>query len=220
MTFSIIARGKKTGDFGAAVASRMIRVGALVVHARANLGALATQNARTEPFRFRYGQEGLRMLEEGLGPKDVVKRLLAVDGKSDQMQLSVLDKTGQVESYTGKSMPEWAGHIAGDNFSVQGNLLAGEGVVRGMYEAYTRSEGHGLAERLLRALEGGDAAGGDRRGKQAAGLIVVREFGGPNSLSDKLVDLRVDDNVEPFKELRRLLSLHDQTNASRGWATS
>src|SRR2546427_3246021 len=216
MTFSIVARDKKTGDFGAAVASRMIRVGGLVPHARAGVGAMATQNARTEPFRFRYGQEGMKLLEQGLASKEVLARLLDADDKSEQMQLAVIDRSGQVATHTGRGMPAWSGHMVGDNFSVQGNLLAGEKVVRRMRDAYESSEGSGLAERLLRALEGGDSVGGDQRGKQAAGLIVVREFGGPNSLSDKLVDLRVDDHVEPFKELRRLLNLHNQTNISRG----
>lgn len=201
-TFSIVARDPATGELGVAVQSRAFRAGAIVPYAVAGVGAIATQAAANS----RYGPDGLALLEKGLSPADVVAKLTDADEGRDRRQLAVIDAKGRVKAYTGKSTNAWAGHIEGDNYSVQGNILAGEAVAKGMARAFETSTGE-LAERLMAALEGGQAAGGDARGMQAGGILVVKPIDDPTRTTDRWVDIRVDDAKDPFKELRRLLNI-------------
>lgn len=198
-TFSIVARDDATGDFGVAVQSKFFNVGAVCPFARAEVGAIATQASAN----YSYGPEGLKLLEQGLTAQQVVEKLTAADEMRDRRQLAVVDARGNVAAWTGPKCNAWAGHRTGKNYSVQGNILAGEEVVKGMERAFVESKGT-LAERLVAALEGGQSAGGDSRGKQSAALLVVRK----NALfgSDRFIDLRVDDNPEPIRELARLLA--------------
>jgi uncharacterized Ntn-hydrolase superfamily protein len=215
LTFSIIAVDGPSGEVGGAVASRLIGVGSLVTHARANVGVIASLTCRKEPVRFRYGREGLSLLSQNYSVEEVLERLLEVDSKREEMQISVIDMGGRVAAFTGKKMPEWCGHIVGNGFSIQGNTLANQNVARSMLEAYQTTGANELAIRLATALMAGDDAGGDRRGKQAAGLLVVRDYGGVLGFSDEVVNLRVDDHTEPVRELLRLLPLYTDTFRSR-----
>ena len=201
-TFSIVGRDPATGELGVAVQSRAFRAGAVVSYARAGVGAVATQAAANQT----YGPRGLELLELGLTPDEVVEHLTGSDPGRDRRQLAVIDDEGRVRAYTGSATSAWAGHIEGDNFSVQGNILAGEAVVRAMAEAFESSDGP-LALRLMDALDAGEAAGGDARGKQAGGVLVVRPIGDSGRTSDRWVDVRVDDHPEPFRELRRLVNM-------------
>jgi uncharacterized Ntn-hydrolase superfamily protein len=201
-TFSIVARDPATGELGVAVQSRAFAAGARVPFAKAGVGAIATQ-AAANGF---YGPEGLELLEKGLSPEDVVKRLTDADEGRDSRQLAVIDAKGRVKAYTGAKTNAWAGHIEGENYSVQGNILTGEAVVREMARAFETSKGE-LAERMMNALDAGQAAGGDARGMQAGGILVVKPVDGSGRLSDRWVDIRVDDSPNPFTELRRLLNI-------------
>ncbi|MDG7001598.1 MAG: DUF1028 domain-containing protein [Nitrososphaerota archaeon] len=214
MTFSIIAVDKKSGSVGGAVASKLIGVGSLVTHARANIGVVATLTCRSDPIRFRYGQEGLSLLSQQLSADDVLARLLRVDDKKDQMQLSVIDRSGRVATFTGKLMPEWCGNLTGEGFSIQGNTLAGPKVLSSMFDTFSSSTGD-FATKLAMALKAGDEAGGDRRGKQGAGLLVVKEYGGVLGISDDVVNLRVDDHPEAVRELIRMLPGYMETFQNR-----
>ncbi|MDE2972292.1 MAG: DUF1028 domain-containing protein [Acidobacteriota bacterium] len=201
-TFSIVGRDPATGELGVAVQSRAFRAGAVVSYAKAGVGAIATQAAANQT----YGPRGLDLLELGLTPDEVVEHLTGSDPGRDRRQLAVIDDEGRVRAYTGSATSAWAGHVEGDNFSVQGNILAGEAVVRAMAEAFESSDGP-LAFRLMDALDAGEAAGGDARGKQAGGILVVKPIGDSGRTSDRWVDVRVDDHAEPFKELRRLVNM-------------
>ena len=201
-TFSIVARDPATGELGVAVQSRAFRAGAVVSYARAGVGAIATQAAANQT----YGPRGLELLEMGLSPDEVVEHLTGSDPGRDRRQLAVIDAHGRVRAYTGSATSAWAGHIEGENFSAQGNILAGEAVVRAMAEAFESSDGP-LAFRLMDALDAGEAAGGDARGKQAGGVLVVKPIGDSGRTSDRWVDVRVDDHAEPFRELRRLVNM-------------
>jgi uncharacterized Ntn-hydrolase superfamily protein len=209
-TFSIVARDEATGDFGVAVESRFFNVGAVCPWAKAGVGAISTQAFAN----YSYGPEGLKLLEQGLTAQQVVERLTGPDEQRDRRQLAVIDAQGNVAAWTGSKCNSWAGHRTGKNYSVQGNILAGEEVLKGMERGFLESQGT-FAERLVAALEGGQAAGGDARGKQSAALLVVRK----NSLfgSDRFIDLRVDDHPEPIRELARLLA-HYQALRSYGEA--
>ena len=201
-TFSIVARDPATNELGVAVQSRAFRAGAIVSHAKAGVGAVATQAAANQT----YGPRGLELLELGLSPDEVVDHLTGTDPGRDRRQLAVIDAQGRVRAYTGSGTSAWAGHIEGENFSAQGNILAGEAVVRAMAEAFESSTGP-LALRLMDALDAGEAAGGDARGKQAGGVLVVKPIGDSGRTTDRWVDVRVDDHAEPFKELRRLVNM-------------
>ena len=204
-TFSIVALDSENGDVGVAVQSRYFAVGAVVPWARAGVGAVATQAAG----RAAYGPEILRLLESGLEPAEAIERALADDERRETRQLGVVDVAGRVAAFTGSECNEWAGHATGSGYAAQGNILAGEAVVAEMGRAFEGTRG-ALAERLVAALEAGQAAGGDRRGQQSAALVVERPGGIPGSREgiDRIVDLRVDDHEEPIRELRRLLGLH------------
>jgi len=201
-TFSIVAFDPKTGDLGVAVASRVLAVGAVVPYAQAGVGAIATQAFANTT----YGPKGLVLLRKGLTPEQVLKRLLAEDKDREHRQVGIVDAKGRATAFTGKKCLPWAGHLVGKGYAVQGNILAGEQVVKRMAQAFENTKGE-LAERLMAALEAGEASGGDARGKQSAALLVVRKGGGYGGFDDRYIDLRVDDHPEPVKELRRLLTM-------------
>ena len=193
MTWSIVARDA-SGAFGVAIASRFFAVGALCPHARAGVGALATQ-ALVNPL---YGMPGLEMLARGSTAAEVVANLTTADNGRDHRQLHVIDAEGVTAAHTGSACIDWCGHLAGRNYSIAGNMLAGPRVLEDSASAYERAGALPFAERLLAALDAGDAAGGDKRGKQAAALLIVTTEDYP------FLTLRVDDHPEPFVELRRL----------------
>jgi uncharacterized Ntn-hydrolase superfamily protein len=204
MTFSIVARSADGAQLGVAVASKFLAVGAAVPTAEAGVGAVATQSYANLAYR----PDGLRLLQEGRTADQVVDTLTAADDKRDQRQVGVVGMTGDGATYTGSACHAWAGGRTGDGFAVQGNILTGPAVVDSMVEAFTAAAGP-LSRRLLAALEAGDEAGGDRRGRQSSALLVVSPGGGYGGGSDVLVDLRVDDHAGPVPELTRLLDLHD-----------
>jgi len=193
MTWSILARDA-SGAFGVAIASRFFAVGALCPHARGGVGALATQ-ALVNPL---YGPPGLEMLARGASADEVVRTLTGADAGRDHRQLHVIDTRGTTAAHTGSACIDWCGQLAGDGWSIAGNMLAGSRVIDDTAAAYEAARALPLAERLLAALDAGDAAGGDKRGKQAAALLVVTTEDYPS------LTLRVDDHPEPFLELRRL----------------
>jgi len=193
MTWSIVAR-EDSGAFGVAVASRFFAVGALCPHARAGAGALATQ-ALVNPG---LGPAGLDLLEQGFEAAHVIESLVAADPGRDVRQLHTVDASGRSAAYTGAQCIDWCGHLTADGFSVAGNMLAGRRVIDATADAYVRSADRPFAERLIAALEAGESAGGDKRGKQAAALLIVTTETYPT------LDLRVDDHDEPIVELRRL----------------
>ena len=203
-TFSIVAFDPATGDVGVAVASRVFAVGNHVPWAEAGVGAVATQAA----MNGGYGPRGLELLRQGLTAQQVVDRLLAEDqfDRKDGRQVAVVDAKGNVAVYTGPTASEWRGHIMGPHYSVQGNILAGPHVAAAMVKAFESTQGE-LAERLYAALKAGDDAGGDRRGRQSASILVVRKGGGSSLNNDRLCYINVDDNPDPLLELGRLLPL-------------
>jgi len=194
MTWSIIARDPASGAFGVAIATRFFAVGALCPHAESGVGALSTQ-ALLNPH---YGAQGLALLRGGLTAEAVVRRLIEPDEGREQRQLHVIDTAGRVGQHTGKSCIDWCGATAGDGFSVAGNMLAGARVVEDTARVFEERKQLPFAERLLAALEAGEAAGGDKRGKQSAALLIHSTEAYP------LLSLRVDDHAEPLAELRRL----------------
>jgi uncharacterized Ntn-hydrolase superfamily protein len=205
MTFSIVARSADGRSHGVAVASKFLAVGAVVPAAAADVGALATQSYANLAYR----PQGLALLSTGVPAAGVVQGLTAADDGRDQRQLGVVGPTGDGATYTGSGCHSWAGGQAGDGFAVQGNILTGPEVVAGMAAAFTASAAEpSLARRLLAALRAGDIAGGDRRGRQSAALLVVAKGLGYGGTSDVVVDLRVDDHPDPVVELARLLDLH------------
>lgn len=213
-TFSIVAHDPVTGELGVAVQSRYFGVGSVVPWAKAGVGAVATQAYA----RVSYGPEGLERMGVGKTPKEAITELTAADEKREIRQLAMVDAKGRVAAFTGKECMLWAGHIEGEGFSVQGNLLAREEVLTAMKEAFEKAKmvpETELADWLVAALEAGQAAGGDRRGQQSAALLVVREKGGPGGENDRYIDLRVEDHIAPITELSRLLELHKQFH-SRG----
>ncbi|MSU41886.1 MAG: DUF1028 domain-containing protein [Pedosphaera sp.] len=206
-TYSIVAFDPATGDLGVAVQSKFFGVGSVVPWARAGIGAIATQ----AEANVAYGPDGLKLLADGKSARETLAALTTNDARRDVRQIGIVDAQGRVASFTGEKCHDWAGQIEGKHFAAQGNLLAGETVVKGMARAFetARAAGQGeLADWLATALEAAEAAGGDRRGRQSAALLVVREKGGYARANDRYVDLRVEDNPEPVKELARLLEIH------------
>lgn len=193
MTWSILARDED-GTFGVAIASRFFAVGALCVHTRRGVGALSTQ-ALMNPL---YGPAGLALLAEGQPAQEVVNHLTNADEGRAQRQLHVLPATGQPAAHTGPACVDWCGHLLFPDFSVAGNMLAGAAVIEATAQAYQDAKGQPLAERLLAAMAAGEAAGGDKRGKQAAALRIHGDEDYPQ------LDIRVDDHAEPIAELHRL----------------
>jgi uncharacterized Ntn-hydrolase superfamily protein len=194
MTWSIIARDAASGAFGVAIATRFFAAGALCPHAQSGVGALSTQ-ALVNPH---YGNQGLELLRAGVPAPEVVKRLSAPDEGREQRQLHVIDAKGRIGQHTGARCIEWCGAVAGDGYSVAGNMLANERVIRETARAYEQHRTLPFAERLIAALEAGEAAGGDKRGKQSAALLIHSTEDYPE------LDLRVDDHAEPLAELKRL----------------
>lgn len=209
-TFSIVGADLNKGDWGVAVASKFIAVGALVPWARAKVGAIATQAWANVSF----GPRGLKLLSEGLSAKQVLDKLLSNDDMREHRQVGIVDRDGEVAAWTGKECFEWAGHIIGENFVAMGNILTGREVVESMAKAFETTGGE-LVDKLLAALEAGDLAGGDRRGKQSAAILVVRKGGGYGGYTDRYVDLRVDDHPEPIKELKRIFRIWEITLLTR-----
>ena len=215
-TFSIIAFDPATNEFGVGVQSRAFGAGAAVPYAKAGVGAVATQASANRM----YGPKAIALLEQGLSPEEVVKRITDEDPGRDTRQVAVIDAKGRSAVYTGKRVIDrnsdpkdlvhlggYAGHVTGENFSVQGNTLASRAVVEAMAAAYRAGKGS-MAERLMDALDAGQLKGGDTRGMQSAGLLVVKPIApGTDSTVERIVDVRVDDSPEPFKELRRLMDM-------------
>ncbi len=210
MTFSIVAYDREFKDFGVAVASKFVAVGSVVPYAKARAGAVATQAWAN----VSYGPRALGLLEQGLRARDVLELLLGEDEQSEDRQVGIVDGLGGVASHTGKRCIDFAGHLEEENFCCQGNILTGREVLDSMAGAFQGSGGE-LADRLLRALEAGQRAGGDKRGQQSAALLVVREGGGYMHLSDRYVDVRVDDHPRPIEELKRIFRIYDLTLLSR-----
>jgi uncharacterized Ntn-hydrolase superfamily protein len=201
-TFSIVAADPLAGECGVAVASKFLSAGAVVPWARGGVGAVATQSyANTS-----YGPTGLDLLAEGLMPQTVIDRLTAADPDSAKRQVGVVDMKGGAATFTGSGCYPWNGGLTGDHVAVQGNILVGEATVTAMLQAFLTTTGP-LAGRLVAALKAGDRAGGDRRGKQSAALLVVKPAGGYGGLNDRYLDLRVDDHPRPVDELERLTGL-------------
>ena len=194
MTWSIVARHPETGAFGIAVATRFFAVGALCPHARGGVGALATQ-ALINPT---YGPRGLRLLREGVPAQTVVDVLTASDQGRATRQLHVQDTTGGIAAYTGDACVPWCGHLIRARFSVAGNMLTGPEVIAETARAYEESSTLPFPGRLIAALRAGEAAGGDKRGKQSAALVIYTSEEYP------ALDLRVDDHPDPLAELERL----------------
>ena len=194
MTWSIIARDETTGRFGIAVATKFFAVGSRVPYIASGFGAIATQ-ALVNPY---YGIDGLKLLRAGKGPHDIVETLIAADGGQGSRQLHIMDAAGHIASHTGKDCVDWCGHVEGDGFSIAGNMLAGPQVLDETAKAYTYANALPFAQRLIAALFAGEAAGGDKRGKQSAALLIH----GNDEWSD--LDLRVDDHADPLAELARL----------------
>jgi uncharacterized Ntn-hydrolase superfamily protein len=205
MTFSIVAFEPETDSWGVAVASKCLAVGHAVPWGGAHAGAVATQALAN----LSYGPDGVDLMRSGHSAAEVVKVLVGRDKLASQRQLGVVDASGQAANHTGSDCLPWAGGIVDGEVAVQGNILAGEQVIKEMLRAYRASRGHLFVQRLLRALEAGDAAGGDRRGKQSACVRVWREGAAYGGGLDVAVDLRIDDHVEPVAELRRLVDLHN-----------
>ncbi len=203
-TFSIVGRDEQTGELGIAVQSKFLAVGALVPWAKAGVGAIATQSLAN----LDYGKIGLQLLEKGMTAEETLEALLASDEGREDRQVGIVDAKGNSAAYTGQNCFEWAGHINGVNFSCQGNILVSDETVKALSNAFQSTEGP-LAKRLLTALSKAQDAGGDKRGRQSAALLVVKENGSYGGYTDKYIDLRVDDNPEPIRELARLLDLHE-----------
>jgi len=194
VTFSIVAWDAASGMCGVAVLTKFFGVGSLAPFARAGVGALSTQ-AFVNPL---YGRAGLDLLERDVEPAGVVRQLTAADDGRAHRQLHLVDRRGRTAAFTGAETVEWAGHRTFEGFSVAGNMLTGERVIAAMAEAYQSAAAADFPERLMRALEAGEAAGGDKRGRQSAALLVASTEEYP------YLDLRVDDHADPMAELRRI----------------
>lgn len=203
MTFSIVARDPLTGDLGIAVASKFLAVGAVVPHARAGVGAIATQALAN----VRYGPDGLELLAGGLDPEAVAARLTEADEGRLNRQFGLVDATGRAATFTGGECLTWAGGRTADGVAAQGNILTGPDVVDALIDAFGAG-GRPFPELLVAGLRAADERGGDRRGRQSAALLVVREGGGYGGGNDRWIDLRVDDHPAPVDELARLLTLN------------
>jgi len=202
-TFSIVAYDPEERAWGVAVASKFLAAGAVVSWAQAGVGAVATQSFA----KVSFGPDGLRLMADGHSAPETLKALLAEDTRRESRQVALIDAEGRVAAHTGKDCHDWAGHKLGDGFSVQGNILTGPGVLDAMAEGFSGARGE-LADRLVAALAAGESAGGDKRGKQSAAVLVVRPNGGYGGDNDRYIDLRVDDHEAPVRQLRQLLESH------------
>ncbi len=204
MTFSLVACDLEARQWGVVVASKFLAVGAVVPWARAEVGAVATQASAN----VSYGPRGLELLAAGASARETLDQLMAGDPGGPERQVGVVDAAGGSATYTGPECFDWAGGRSGPGYAAQGNLLAGAGVVDGLADTFEGTEGP-LVERLLAALAAADTAGGDRRGRQSAAVIVREADGGYGGGTDILVDLRVDDHPDPVTELQRLYAIQD-----------
>ncbi len=202
-TFSIAAFDPETDSLGVAVQSKFLAVGSVVPWARAGVGAVATQALAN----FNYGPRGLDLMSQGHTAEQTVEALISADEDREHRQVGVVDARGQAATFTGSECFDWAGSVTGEHYAAQGNILVGKETVEAMARAYEETSGD-LAARLLAALDAGQEAGGDSRGKQSAALLVVREGGGYGGDNDRVLDLRVDDHPEPIRELIRIRDLH------------
>ncbi|MDE0474205.1 MAG: DUF1028 domain-containing protein [Gammaproteobacteria bacterium] len=216
-TFSIVGYDPETEEVGVAVQSRVFSVGNGVIWGEAGVGVVATQAV----VDVSYGPQALALLREGYSPAEVVERVLAADPNPDPerwsiegRQFSVMNAQGEVATHTGPRASDWAGHRVGRYTSAQGNILAGQAVVDDMVAAFEDTPGH-LSQRLVAALEAGQAAGGDTRGMQSAALLIVKEDGGVWLNNDVVLRLHVDDHAEPIAELRRLVEMAAERRARR-----
>jgi uncharacterized Ntn-hydrolase superfamily protein len=194
MTWSIIARDSVSGQIGIAVATKFFAVGARVPYIAAGIGGVATQ-ALVNPY---YGIDGVAMLREGKSPQDIVAALIADDPGAGSRQLHIMDAQGRIAAHTGKDCVDWCGHLAGNGFSIAGNMLTGARVLDDTAKAYAANGDLPFAQRLIAALRAGEAAGGDKRGKQSAALVIHDRD------EWAALDLRVDDHIDPLSELDRL----------------
>ncbi len=213
-TYSIVARDPATGELGVAVQSHWFSVGSIVTWAEAGVGAVATQSF-VDPA---YGPRGLELMRRGVPAPKALEQLVAKDAQRDGRQIAMIDASGQVSAYTGKSAIAAAGHHVGVNFSVQANMMASEKVWPAMAAAFQSTQGD-LADRMLAALEAAEKAGGDVRGRQSAAILIVKAkgTGRPWAGADRLFDLRVEDHPAPVEELRRLMRLQRAyAHANRG----
>ena len=204
-TYSLCVCDLAAGQWGVATQSKFLAVGSVVPWAEPHVGAIATQ-AYANP---RYGPEGLALLRNGLSAEEVVERLTSADEGRAHRQLGIVGREGRAATYTGEECHAWAGGRTGECYAAQGNILVSGATVDALAETFESSTGKALAERLLDCLDAAEAAGGDSRGRQSAALLVVERDGGYASLSDVLVDLRVDDHPDPLVELRRIYRMHD-----------
>ena len=202
-TYSIVARDTETGEMGVAVQSHWFSVGSIVTWGEAGVGVIATQSFVNPAF----GPEGLKLLKSGYSAQQAVDKMIAEDEARDMRQLAIIDSKGRSAAYTGKNCIPGAGHIVGENYSVQANLMLNDKVWTAMSESFTKSKGS-LAERLVAALEAAENAGGDIRGKQSAAILVVKGTPSGKVWDDRKVDLRVEYHPETIQELKRLLQVH------------
>lgn len=202
-TFSIVACDLEKREWGVAVASKFLASGAVVSWARAEVGAIATQ-ARA---KVGYGPEGLSLLAEGESALAALEAITSADDDRAERQVGIVDRAGRAAAHTGEKCFDWAGHRVGEGYTCQGNILTGPDVLEAMADSLEASSGE-LADRLVSALRAGDEAGGDRRGKQSAAVLVVREGGGYGGDTDRYLDLRVDDHPEPTRQLQELVAMH------------
>ncbi len=201
-TFSIVAYDPDPQEWGIGVASKFLAVGAVVPWAKAGVGAIATQSfANTS-----YGPKGLDLLGQGKSAEEVVKALTEEDRGKNRRQVGIIDAKGNAATFSGSGCQAWAGGKTGKDYACQGNILAGEAVVNDMAKAFEDSKGP-LAWRIMAALEAADKAGGDKRGKQSAAILVVRDKAGCGGFNDRMIDFRVDDHKKPIEELARILAL-------------
>ena len=204
-TFSIVAYDAEEDAWGIAVASKFLAVGAVVPWARAGAGAVATQSYANTT----YGTLGLDLMASGLSAQETLDRLLEADPQSDLRQVGLVDAYGEAATFTGSACHPWAGGLTGKSYAIQGNILIGEDVILKMAAAFNASKEKNILWRLHGALLAGDRAGGDRRGRQSAALLVVKPKAGYGGFNDIWADYRVDDDPNPVKRLGELLELHD-----------
>lgn len=202
-TFSIVAYDPLTEEWGIAVRSKFLAVGAIVPWAQARAGAVATQSYA----KVSYGPDGLDLMAQGASAQEALDQLVAEDPGRERRQVGMVDARGNTATYTGAACHDWAGGISGSHYAAQGNILVSSATVEAMAESFEGSQGE-LADRLVRALAAGQAAGGDRRGQQSAALLVVRHHGGYGGDNDRYLDLRVDDDPLPIERLQKLVELH------------
>jgi uncharacterized Ntn-hydrolase superfamily protein len=203
-TYSIVGCDLETRQWGVAVQSKFLAVGAVCPYAEAEVGAVATQSFANP----RYGPDGLALLREGLSAEEAVERLTAADEGRAERQLGIVDGEGRSATYTGESCFDWAGGRTGPGYAAQGNILVGEETVAALATTFESKAELPLVQRLIECLAAAQAAGGDRRGQQSASLLAMQKDGGYAGLSDVLVDLRVDDHERPIQELRRIYGIH------------